>query len=810
MSGIGKRVERRGRRTGWLLLGCLFLLAPQLQAQAPGAPPQHELDLLLLEQIEAVLTSEGVAAKRLNQFSQEIGDIRRRAAQCVQTQEAAAKGLVSEKELLGEEVAGEDRRVSLQRVTIDEDLASAERALAACRLQLILGRKLGQELDVRREAQLRGHLMERSESVFVLGGTDWLSAQHWQEQVAHLQGQLQRDGEDSLLSSVSLLFLLVVMAVALGKLLVRSLLAWAGKLPPGRDFATDMVLALTLSLPLWGPVLLLGIALIFGGQLFSGAVLGGELEYLGVLVTALAVARWLVRALSLPPEPARAVLKADPDVRRRFVHRLNMLFWVMFIGGLLLSPTVQQLLPEFLLQAARALFYTLLTFNIAWVAWLMGDLPRGRALISIRLLAAMFLLVGLVAELGGYQNLSEFILSRTTLALIGLFVAWVISSAMTDLFDGLDDGRLRWQRNMRRALGVKSGKDFPGLSWLRVLMTIGIWAGLLFYGAALLGLSQQGREYALDLLVEGFKIGEYQFIPSRILVAIAVFMVLLSIMGWLRQHMERSWLAKARMERSARESLVTFTGYVGVGISVLIGLLVAGVDFTGLAIIFGALSVGIGFGLQNVVNNFVSGLILLFERPIRTGDWIQVGATEGYVRKISIRSTLIETFDKANVIVPNSELISAQVTNWILRDSIGRLSIPVGVAYGSDTGLVERVLLDVAKAHPGVISDNPEYVPRVVFMNFGESSLDFQLRAYIPDVDRRMRISSDLRFAIDRAFREHGIEIPFPQRDLHIRTGNLAASTAAASTETSLPSRRPAQPRQTTDADRDMDGDGDA
>ena len=799
------------RHASVLTLLLLFFMLPRgVQAQSLEMRAiVYENDLIRLEQIEAALLSDGLSSKRLDQFQQEIGETRRRAAQCVQEQEERLAGLTEEKALLGEAVAGEDRRVSLQRAELDGELSAVERMLASCRLLVIQGRKLSTTVDERREAQLRGHLFERNDSVFTLGSGDWLSAEHWQGQLQRLQNELDADGRGSFGGSLPLLVLLLVIAIALGKLMVRGLTLWVRKLPPGRDFATDMALALTLSLPLWGPVLLLGVALILGGQLFQGGSFGNELEYIGFLLSSLALARWLLRALSNPPHPAQAVLKADGELRQRFAHRLSVLFWVMFIGGLLLSGAVQQVLPEFILQALRAVFYTLLTLNIAWVAWLMGDLPRGRALFSIRLLAVLILLVGLVAELGGYQNLSEFILSRTALALLGLFVAWVISSALTDLFDGLDEGRLQWQRNMRRALGIKSGKDFPGLRWLRVLSTIAIWIVLLFFGAALLGLSQQGREFALNLLIEGFKIGDYQFIPSRILIAIAVVMLLLSILGWVRQHMEKSWLAKARMERSARESLVTFTGYLGVGIAIVVGLMVAGVDFTGLAIIFGALSVGIGFGLQNVVNNFVSGLILLFERPIRTGDWIQVGSTEGYVRKISIRSTLIETFDKANVIVPNSELISAQVTNWILRDSVGRLSIPIGVAYGSDTGLVERILLEVANVHPDIIKNNPEYTPRVVFMNFGESSLDFQLRAYIPDVDRRLRISSDLRFAIDRAFRANGIEIPFPQRDLHIRSGSFTSGPAPAA-PTELPSARPQQARKLTDADRDLAGEGDA
>jgi small-conductance mechanosensitive channel len=223
------------------------------------------------------------------------------------------------------------------------------------------------------------------------------------------------------------------------------------------------------------------------------------------------------------------------------------------------------------------------------------------------------------------------------------------------------------------------------------------------------------------------------------------------------------------MDRGARETLVTMSGYVVVAIAILVALGVAGLEFSNLAIIAGALSVGIGFGLQNIVNNFVSGLILLFERPVKTGDWIVVGSTEGYVKRISIRSTQIETFDRADVIVPNSELISGQVTNWMLRDVHGRARVPIGVAYGSDTEKVKNLLLEVARAHPDVITDGTYPEPRVLFLNFGDSSLNFELRCHVQNVDRRLSVISELNFAIDAAFRANGIEIPFPQRDLHVR-----------------------------------------
>lgn len=204
--------------------------------------------------------------------------------------------------------------------------------------------------------------------------------------------------------------------------------------------------------------------------------------------------------------------------------------------------------------------------------------------------------------------------------------------------------------------------------------------------------------------------------------------------------------------------------------AILIALSLAGVDLTNLALIAGALSVGIGFGLQNIVNNFVSGLILLFERPIRRGDWVIVNGTEGTVQNINIRSTLIRTFDRADVIVPNSELISGQVTNWMLKDLRARVKIPVGVAYGSDVEQVKQILLDIIANRPEVIRDGSTAPPQVLFIGFGDSALNMELRFFVEDIDTRLLLMSDIYFEIYRRFKEAGVEIPFPQRDIHIRT----------------------------------------
>jgi small-conductance mechanosensitive channel len=161
----------------------------------------------------------------------------------------------------------------------------------------------------------------------------------------------------------------------------------------------------------------------------------------------------------------------------------------------------------------------------------------------------------------------------------------------------------------------------------------------------------------------------------------------------------------------------------------------------------------------------------LFERPIRTGDWIVAGDVQGFVRRISIRSTLIETFDRADVIVPNSALISNNVTNWMLRDPWGRVTVPVGVAYGSDVDKVTEVLMSVAAEHPLVMLDSKKVSPpQVLFMGFGDSSLNFELRCFIREIDKRLVTLSDLNYAIEKQLRQAGIEIPFPQRDIHVRS----------------------------------------
>lgn len=286
----------------------------------------------------------------------------------------------------------------------------------------------------------------------------------------------------------------------------------------------------------------------------------------------------------------------------------------------------------------------------------------------------------------------------------------------------------------------------------------------------------------LILLLWGFQVQDIELWFYRIMTEIRIggitislvgifFGVLLFLLGllvtrWFQRWLDGSVMARSRMDTGVRNSIKTGVGYLGVAIAGLIGISAAGIDLSSLALVAGALSLGIGFGLQNIVSNFVSGLILLAERPFKVGDWVVTGSTEGFVKKISVRATEIETFSRQSIIVPNSELINAPVGNWTHRNSLGRVDVPIGVSYDADPRKVIEILSEITHGHELVLN-NPE--PVVHFVGFGDSSLDFEVKAHIADVLNGIGVRTELRLRIFERFKAEGIEIPFPQRDLNIK-----------------------------------------
>lgn len=290
------------------------------------------------------------------------------------------------------------------------------------------------------------------------------------------------------------------------------------------------------------------------------------------------------------------------------------------------------------------------------------------------------------------------------------------------------------------------------------------------------------------------QVGSVSFSILDVLTGILVFVIGFFVTRWFQRWLDGSVMTRGRVDAGVRNSIKTVVGYTGIAIAILIGVSAAGINLSSLALVAGGLSLGVGFGLQNIVSNFVSGLILLVERPFKSGDWIVAGGVSGTVKKISVRATEIETFQRQSVILPNSELINSAVGNWTHKNRLGRVDIPVGVSYSANPRRVYEILMEIAKAHPTILK-NPE--PMVYFAGFGDSSLDFEVRFFLADVMSQLAIQNDIRFAIYDRLKEEGIEIPFPQRDLHIRTsGDIAEPKPPKKTRRRAPKKADIDPQE--------------
>jgi potassium-dependent mechanosensitive channel len=402
-----------------------------------------------------------------------------------------------------------------------------------------------------------------------------------------------------------------------------------------------------------------------------------------------------------------------------------------------------------------------------------GEEELGGALArSATVLIAAGVIASMVLCALGYVNLGVFVVSSMTRTLVLLGYAFGLRVIFCEGLRVATSAENALGRSVRRRLVLDDDGAGHLVFWTMLALDVLIATLLVGTIAILWGLPGALLDQATDLAINGVEVGGFNLSLVNIGVALGVFVLLLTAVRVFQRFLADRVLVQTRLELGVRDALATGVSYVGYILAALITFSVLGLDLSNIALIFGALSVGIGFGLQHVVSNFVSGLILLVQRPIKTGDWIVVGDQQGYVRRISVISTEIQTFDAAAVIVPNSTMLSSQVVNWHLHNKLGRVIIRVGLAYDSDPDQVREVLLACAEQNTDLLR---RPAPQVFFLEFGESSLEFELRFFLREIDELLRVSSDLRFAIKKAFAEAGIEIPYPQRDLHIRgVGPLA------------------------------------
>ena len=778
-------------------------LAADAGAAAIPSKKINDADTKLRKIEEALKAREPPSSDDLRAFLGDIPNARDIAARCIDENQGKLDTVDSNLQSLGSGSPQEAAGVQQQRGALRHQKRQIEQQLQICRVLRLRANDLLDRVTSLRQQRLAARLMHREASAWVTLRENLAHPEQWWSTAKLFVLRDSGIGSISLIEAVGLAGLILVCIG--GALYARQpMFELSERMRGGPTMTAGFLQALVACAASVLPALVTSIA----AAVYLTVIRLDQSDWAFVTLLSYGLAGYfvvifLIRLFLAPCPPAHAYLPAPEPVLRSLARRLRTLAILVLAVTLFSATLVVEGFPEPVQQFLRLLFSTVLIIVLIRIIWLAGNLLKWHDTRVPRLLLVAAMLFALGAEWSGYLYMAQYVVGGVVGTLLSFGLAWFVWRLFDDLYDGLDEGRRRWQRRLREGLGVQPNQYMPGLIWLRVLTAIVVWGGFGLLVLLMWGLSDTGLAFLVRTLNEGVKIGRFEVVPIKLFWGMVVLIVLIGITGWFKQRLGQRWLTRTRMERGAREAVVTVTGYSGIGIAIFMGLAIAGVQFTNIAIIAGALSVGIGFGLQNIFNNFVSGLILLFERPVKTDDWIVVGNTEGLVKKISIRSTQIQTFDHADVIVPNSEIIQGQVTNWMLRDPFGRVIVPVTTAYDCDPQDVHDILLSIGQNHPRVITDAVlAPAPIVLLRGFGDYGMQFELRVFIRDVDYFLIVQSDINFAIEREFRAHGIVIPYPRQDIRLER-------VARPWQAERERRKPRPPGDTPAPDALGDGGGD-
>lgn len=722
-------------------------------ARAEALLAQRVVTPLLLEQMRASLADWRAA------FQTAQGTNRSRIA-TLRAQIAALGPAPTDGQIEAAEIA--DRRSDLneQLVRLEAPGRAAEEAYSRAE-------GLITEIDLRLREQQTAQLLRLLPAP--------INPAHWPDaarSVAETARLLWRETADNAVNPDVRQALVANLPLILGLLILSVLLLWRGRRWFERWPNRLQQRASSRGAEVWALLASMGQIVVPVGGVFALSLALQLTELPGpqgtVILAALTVAsfaqfggRWLGFRLFPRTEPGRDGLHMSAEMRRKgrtLATVLGLLMALEVLRQVVLDPLRQ---PE----SAQAVLALPLIVMVGVALFHMGQFLRAAGQAgtgedeSVSYRDGLFRMLGsatmIVAVIGpllaavGYVPAALALIFPfvRTLALLGLI--FVMQKLVRDLF----------------AL-VTGDTDGGGDALLPVLIGFLLTLATLPLFALVWGARTSELTEMFTRMRTGFQLGATRISPTDFLVFGLVFGLGWAATRLLQGALKATILPRTSLDLGGQNAIVVGVGYVGLFLAALVAINTTGIDLSGLAIVAGALSVGIGFGLQTIVSNFVSGIILLIERPVSEGDWIEVGGVQGRVRSISVRSTRIETFDRTDVIVPNTDLIAGQVTNWTRFNLTGRIILRVGVAYGSDTRKVERVLREIAEAQPMAVLNPP---PAVLLSGFGADSIDFEIRLILRDVNFGLSVRSEINHQIAERFAAEGIEIPFAQRDIWLR-----------------------------------------
>lgn len=801
------------------LLFAILLCLAGLTGAGHAAEPSRPFGIVVeewtgaLDLIEQELGRQPLTAARSDVLRRRLAEIRAAAIAVEATAREELKPVQSRAAALGppppEDAPPEPEEITEQRQAIAEDIALYEGRIK--QVQLVLSRvdQLQKDLQARAFKRLVEELLHSAPLPLAPDTV----AKAVPELFGHL-GRLARspiDWWDRLSPEqrdwvlFRWLILVLVLALAGGWALRYALLRWFGPNPAIEDPAYARRLVAAIAVGLANGIVP---ALLLGGMLFRATsqdrVISGlfaEVVIAFCSAAILFVLAWaLPRAVLAPHLPSWRLVPITPAnavvISRRVTYLAAVFAIDLFFD--IASRTVDisiELLSFYLFMtnSLEALGVLALMRGHLWSGRPLGPADQAAAAAaasarpqslnlgpfwtSLRLLISVVAAAAIPITLMGYINLGAYVMKNLVISGGALGVLFLVRGLGRELI-----GAALRTEAMRDRLAVRHRTRSAIKFWVRVLydltlLAAGIVLVLLVWGVPLAEITARAQR-----ILAGVTVGNVTISLADVLVAFTVFAVTLIVTRMIQRLLSERVLPQTRFDIGIRHSLSTGFGYLGIVLAAVLGVAALGLDLTNLAIIAGALSVGIGFGLQNIVNNFVSGLILLVERPIKVGDWIVSGQHEGFVKRISLRATEIETFQRASIIVPNSDLLTSALVNWTHKDHLGRIDLPVEVAYGSDARQVMQILQSCLEANEDIL-DEPE--PRVLFLSFGDSGLGFEMRGFIADIAKIYGVETDLRLAVYSKLAEAGIEIPFPQRDIHIRDAEPLAEALAGSNRSS-------------------------